>query len=66
MENNVRDCPYTDKEITRQTTCSCFKGRQSLLAIEPICWFCRYAKYDLESNNLPQMGICKYPDEQTK
>jgi hypothetical protein len=66
MEINDRDCLYKDKEITRQTTCSCFKQRQSILAIEPICWFCRYARYDLESNKLPQTGICKYPTEQTK
>lgn len=66
MENKVQNCPYKGKEITRHTTCSCFKKRQSLLAIESICWFCQYAKYDLFSDKLPETGICKYPEIQTK
>ena len=52
------------QEITRTTTCPCFAGRRSLLAIEPICWFCRYALFDLKSDKLPERGVCRYPEEQ--
>ena len=61
MEKSQETCPYRDKEIARYTTCSCFKGRRSILAIEPICWFCQYAQYDLNSDKLPETGICRYP-----
>ena len=27
---------------------------------------CQYAKYDLFSDKLPETGICKYPEIQTK
>ena len=53
------------QEITRTDTCPCFSGRKSILAIEPICWFCQYAKYDLNSDKLPETGICQYPQVQT-
>jgi hypothetical protein len=52
------------QEITRTDTCPCFSGRKSLLAIEPICWFCQYAKFDLNSDKLPETGICRYPQMQ--
>jgi len=60
QENESR----SGQEITRHTTCPCFAGRQSLLAIEPICWFCKYAGFDLKSHKLPAQGICCYPQEQ--
>ena len=50
--------------ISRNSTCPCFAGRRSLLAIEPICWFCRYAGFDLKSDKLPERGVCLYPEEQ--
>ena len=40
------------QEITRDTTCPCFEGRKSMFAIEPICWFCRYAGFDLNDDKL--------------
>lgn len=52
------------QEITQHTTCPCFAGRRSLLAIEPICWFCRYASFYLKSDKLPERGFCCYPEEQ--
>ena len=52
------------QEITQHTTCPCFAGRRSLLAIEPICWFCRFAAFDLFSDQLPESGTCKHPEEQ--
>lgn len=48
--------------IERFSTCPCFEGRKSLLAIEPICWFCKYAGFDLKDDKLPETGICKYPE----
>ena len=50
--------------IARSATCSCFSARKSLLAIEPICWFCKYADFDLKSDKLPERGACCYPKEQ--
>ncbi len=52
------------QEITRSDTCSCFSGRKSILAIEPICWFCKYAGFDLRNDKLPEKGTCYYPVEQ--
>ena len=52
------------QEITRVTTCPCFAGRKSLLAIEPICWFCKYAGFDLRNDKLPEKGTCHYQMEQ--
>ena len=37
----------------RTDTCPFFAGRKSILAIEPICWFCKYAGFDLKSDKLP-------------
>ena len=58
MEKNLSK---SGQEITRSDTCPGFQGRKSILAIEPICWFCQYAKYDLNSDKLPETGICRYP-----
>ena len=56
--------PPTKQAITRFDHCPCFDGRKSLLAIEPICWFCKFAKFDLNSDKLPESGVCIYPKEQ--
>ena len=53
--------PPTDKTVSRFDNCPCFNERKSLLAIEPICWFCKYARFELSSDKLPENGICKYP-----
>ena len=52
--------------IARSATCSCFSARKSLLAIEPICWFCKYADFDLKDDKLPETGTCKYPKIQNE
>ena len=54
------------QKIARSTTCSHFSGRTSLLAIEPICWFCKYAGFDLKDDKLPELGTCCYPEEQNE
>ena len=54
------------QEIMRHDTCPCFAGRRSLLAIEPICWFCRYAYFDLKAHKLPERGTSCYPKEQRR
>ena len=56
--------PPTDKTVSRFDSCPCFDGRKSLLPIEPICWFCKYAFFDLNSDKLPESGVCKYPEIQ--
>ena len=52
------------KVIIKSNTCSQFSARKSILAIEPICWFCKYADFDLKDDKLPEKGICKYPEIQ--
>ena len=59
-----KDLSKSGQEIMRSDTCPCFSGRKSILAIEPICWFCKYAGFDLKSDKLPERGTCCYPKEQ--
>ena len=61
MEKNLSK---SGQEIMRTDTCPCFAGRKSILAIEPICWFCKYAGFDLRNDKLPEKGTCYYPVEQ--
>ena len=61
-----KDLSKSGQEITRSDTCPCFSGRKSILGIEPICWFCKYAGFDLKSDKLPERGTCCYPKEQNK
>ena len=56
--------PPTGQTVTRFDHCPCFAGRQSLLAIDPICWFCKFAVFDLFSDKLPECGVCSHPEEQ--
>ena len=53
--------PPIGSEVSRFDHCPCFSARRSLLATEPICWFCKYADFDLKDDKLPEKGICKYP-----
>lgn len=52
--------------ITRTDTCPRFSERRSLFAIEPICWFCKYAGFDLNDDRLPERGVCCYPKKQNE
>ena len=61
-----KDLSKSGQEIMRSDTCPCFSGRKSILAIEPICWFCKYAGFDLKSDKLPERGTCCYPIEQNR
>ena len=54
--------PPTGQAVTRFDHCPCFAGRQSLLAIDQICWFCKFAAFDLFSDKLPEYGQCRYPE----
>ena len=54
------------QEITRYDTCPYFSKRQSILAIEKICWFCRFAGFDLKDDKLPEHGICLYQISEQK
>ena len=56
--------PPSENTVSRFDSCPCFDGRKSLLPIEPICWFCKYAFFDLNSDKLPESGVCKYPENQ--
>ena len=35
--------PPIGQTVTRFDHCSCFAERRSLLAIDHICWFCKFA-----------------------
>ena len=64
---NVDSCtgfsvPPTGQSVTRFDSCPCFAERKSLLAIESICWFCKYAEFDLLSDKLPEQGVCRCPE----
>ena len=56
--------PPAGQAVTRFDHCSCFAERRSILAADPICWFCKYAAFDLFSDKLPDCGICRHPEEQ--
>jgi hypothetical protein len=56
--------PPTGQTVSRVDHCPCFSARRSLLAAQPICWFCKFAKFDLFADKLPESGICKHPVEQ--
>ena len=54
----------TGQTVTLFDHCPCFSERRSLLAPDPICWFCKFAAFDLFSDKLPESGICKHPENQ--
>ena len=56
--------PPAGQTITRFDHCRCFAERRSILAADPICWFCRFASFDLFSDKLPECGTCCHPEEQ--
>ena len=56
--------PPTGQTVSRFDHCPCFAERNSLLAPDPICWFCKFAAFDLFSDKLPECGICRHPEEQ--
>ena len=58
--------PPTGQVVARLDHCPCFEARKRLLPSDDICWFCRYAEYDLSSRALPETGLCKYPETQTE
>ena len=58
------DSPPSGQTVTRFAHCPWFAERTSLLAPDPICWFCKFAVFDLFSDKLPECGVCRYPEEQ--
>ena len=56
--------PPGGQTVSRFDHCPCFAERQSLLAPDPICWFCKFAAFDMFSDKLPESGVCKHPEEQ--
>ena len=56
--------PPIGQTVTRFDHCPGFSERRSLLIPDPICWFCRFAVFDLNSDKLPECGVCKYPEKQ--
>ena len=53
-----------DKVVSRTSGCVLFEERRSILHVEPVCWFCKYAQFDLSTDELPENGICRYPHKQ--
>ena len=58
--------PPVGEIISHFDHCPSFSARKSLLAKEPICWFCRFAEFDLFADKLPENGVCKYPVEEAE
>jgi hypothetical protein len=56
--------PPIGQTVIRFDRCPCFEKRRSLIRIDPICWFCKFAAFDLFSDKLPESGVCKYPENQ--
>jgi hypothetical protein len=61
MNNEISS--KSGQEIKLHDTCPCFSARKSILAIERICWFCRFAGFDLKEDKLPEWGTCLYKKE---
>ena len=53
-----------EKVVSRTSGCTRFEARRSILHVEPVCWFCEYAQFDLSTDELPEEGICRYPQKQ--
>ena len=51
--------PPIGQAVSRFDHCPRFSERKSLLAIDHICWFCKFAAFDLFNDKLPESGICK-------
>ena len=56
--------PPAGQRITRFAHCPCFAERRTMLVADPICWFCRFASFDLFSDKLPECGVCYHPEAQ--
>lgn len=54
--------PPTAHTVAREDCCPCFSARAERFSPEKICWFCKFASFDLISNHLPEKGTCRYPD----
>ena len=51
--------------VSRFDRYPCFAKRQNRIPIDPICWFGKFAAFDLFSDKLPEYGLCKYPEAQS-
>ena len=58
--------PPAGQTVSRFDNCPCFSERKSILATDPICWFCKFADFDLFSDKLPEYGLCKHPEKENK
>jgi len=58
--------PRTGKNVRPHQWCPAFAERHSIIPFAPKCFFCRYAYFGLENQRAPDVGICRYPDVQTK
>lgn len=41
-------------------TCSFYQSRDMCLTVMKECWYCRYASFDVESQDPFKPGFCKY------
>lgn len=64
---NEKDIPNTcpGAMISRDSCCTNFLKRRSLLPEKCSCWFCQYAWFEEEGDCIPEKGVCKYPIRQT-
>ena len=53
------ESPPTGQTVRRFDHCSCFSERQSLLAIDPICWFCKWADFRADTAVYRHTSVCR-------
>jgi len=54
------------QNVWPQQWCPDFAARHSSMPSSPKCWFCRYAYFGLENETALEVGICRYPEVQTR
>ena len=62
FQNNQAEyaAPPVGESVSRFDHCPCFDMRLNSLGPEDICWFCRFAAFDLTEDRLPERGRCQY------
>ena len=58
--------PHTGQNVWPRQWCPAFTERHSTIPFVPKCWFCRCAYFGLENKTALEVGICRYPEVQTR
>ena len=58
--------PHTGQNVWPRQWCTAFAERHSTIPFVPKCWFCRYADFHLTQPVALEVGICCWPEVQTR